>query len=121
MSRPLNPYVVSWNPEADGYALAAKRGWKEGEALFDYVEEHQFQKTGDFRTFAEAVDFARMVVPVDVTGEVRIARLEYTKLGSRLKDVQYTQEDAVWHVYDDTDTIDENKPDHRPEPLDDAE
>lgn len=114
--RSSKPFEVTWAPEAKGFEIAQRRGRKDPEvdSLFDFVEEHEFTEAEQFATLDEAFVFAKTKVEEDVSGEVRIAR--YCLV--REHGVDSETEDAVWHVYGDTEGLDIDAPSYRPDSED---
>lgn len=111
-------YLVSWVPLRAVEAACRKRGMKAGDgtSFWDWIEPEECAQTLEKRSFFEAVYAARAVLPFDVCGEVRISRevliRNHDDLGNVLPGRSW-EEEAVWHLHDADDDMQESEPDYR--------
>ena len=110
-------YVVSFVPTDDVVRRCEALGMREGDgsSFWDWMEPEDCEQTRAKRTFAEAIEHARAVLPRDVFDEVRIAReqlvQEQDDLGNTFK-CKVWREDAVWHLIDAAEHLSEDTPDY---------
>lgn len=111
--RPPLPFQISWAPTKDAERLSAERGRKEGDgtSFWDWIEEDQITLVKPRSTFDGAVIIAREKLPLDVSGQVRIARLRTIVEDGRDTYV----EDAIWHLSDPDEALTEDAPHLEPE------
>ena len=103
-------YAVIWVPTEAAEAVARKAGMRDGDgtSLWDWQEPEDEMVTAHLATFGAALVKARDVLPADVCGEVRIERELWVK---DIDDRERWMGEAVWHLHDSADALDENEPD----------
>jgi hypothetical protein len=106
-------YHVEWVPSEDFEALADKRGRpSRDESPWDYCEPDSVTKILATEAFSHAVEVAKAKLASDFFGQVRIERVVLIK--SRHAPARW-EADAVWHLADAEDVMDEEAPEYRPE------